>query len=394
MHRKSLTGEAKLNRDMAMLNDYIAGMHIAELAEKYGIGCTNVKKSLEVLEGFDAVRRNDRKSPNLKPNNQKRLSKADMEQRNIEIAQDYKNGAWTFEIAEKYNLSGQQVYHILRRSPDYTPHKENIGSAVQFKKRKRNAEIVADVRANPYMTVGEIMDKYGLSESTTYQVFREAGHPISGGLVRFGPEPPMNIPEFKHSPKVLGLRREALEDTKTPEEIEARNNDILKDYKAGVKVENIAVRYNVTPRFIAGLIQKYRAHHPLYRKNLRSNAKMRKKLPEEVCEGIAVEYQNGKSVSDIAKDHKIAVGQTYKILHDYGKLSESLTEAETRKATQSRSPITDNVKARNREFAEFARMNTGKNLRDLADIYGISYSTAVNIAKSENIHKRAGVVVP
>ena len=62
MHRKSLTGEAKLNRDKAMLNDYIAGMHIAELAEKYGIGCTNVKKSLEVLEGFDAVRRNDRKS--------------------------------------------------------------------------------------------------------------------------------------------------------------------------------------------------------------------------------------------------------------------------------------------------------------------------------------------
>lgn len=247
MHRKSLTGEAKLNRDKAMLNDYIAGMHIAELAEKYGIGCTNVKKSLEVLEGFDAVRRNDRKSPNRKPNNQKRLSKADMEQRNIEIAQDYKNGAWTFEIAEKYNLSGQQVYHILRRNPDYTPHKENIGSAVQFKKRQRNAEIVADVRANPYMTVGEIMDKYGLSESTTYQVFREAGHPISGGLVRFGPEPPMNIPEFKHSPKVLGLRREALEDTKTPEEIEARNNDILKDYKAGVKVENIAVRYNVTP---------------------------------------------------------------------------------------------------------------------------------------------------
>ena len=369
-------------------------MHIAELAEKYGIGCTNVKKSLEVLEGFDAVRRNDRKSPNRKPNNQKRLSKAEMEQRNIEIAQDYKNGAWTFEIAEKYNLSGQQVYHILRRSPDYTPHKENIGSAVQFKKRKRNAEIVADVRANPYMTVGEIMDKYGLSESTTYQVFREAGHPISGGLVRFGPEPPMNIPEFKHSPKVLGLQREALEDTKTTEEIEARNNDILKDYKAGVKVENIAVRYNVTPRFIAGLIQKYRAHHPLYRKNLRGNAKMRKKLPEEVCEGIAVEYQNGKSVSDIARDHKIAVGQTYKILHDYGKLSESLAEAETRKATQSRSPITDNVKARNREFAEFARMNTGKNLRDLADIYGISYSTAVNIAKSENIHKRAGVVVP
>ena len=173
-----------------------------------------------------------------------------------------------------------------------------------------------------------------------------------------------------------------------------RDKAILKDYKAGVKVENIAVRYNVTPRFIAGLIQKYRAHHPLYRKNLRSNAKMRKKLPEEVCEGIAVEYQNGKSVSDIAKDHKIAVGQTYKILHDYGKLSESLAEAETRKATQSRSPITDNVKARNREFAEFARMNTGKNLRDLADIYGISYSTAVNIAKSENIHKRAGVVVP
>lgn len=37
MHRKSLTGEAKLNRDKAMLNDYIAGMHIAELAEKYGI---------------------------------------------------------------------------------------------------------------------------------------------------------------------------------------------------------------------------------------------------------------------------------------------------------------------------------------------------------------------
>lgn len=238
------------------------------------------------------------------------------------------------------------------------------------------------------------MDKYGLSESTTYQVFREAGHSISGGLVRFGPEPPMNIPEFKHSPKVLGLQREALEDTKTPEEIEARNNDILKDYKAGVKVENIAVRYNVTPRFIAGLIQKYRTHHPLYRKNLRGNAKMKKTLPEEVCEGIAVEYQNGKSVSDIAKDHKIAVGQTYKILHDYEKLSESLAEAETRKATQSRSPITDNVKARNREFAEFARMNTGKNLRDLADIYGISYSTAVNIAKSENIHKRAGVVVP
>ena len=53
---------------------------------------------------------------------------------------------------------------------------------------------------------------------------------------------------------------------------------------------------------------------------------MRKKLPEEVCEGIAVEYQNGKSVSDIARDHKIAVGQTYKILHDYGKLSESLAK--------------------------------------------------------------------
>lgn len=318
----------------------------------------------------------------------RKATRSEIIERNRKIVKDYEDGLSFEQLSEKYGLCVRTCYRALDEEQQAQRIAEEQDHANLVDK------IVADVRANPYMTVGEIMDKYGLSESTTYQVFREAGHPISGGLVRFGPEPPMNIPEFKHSPKVLGLRREALEDTKTPEEIEVRNNDILRDYKAGVKVENIAVRYNVTPRFIAGLIQKHRAHHPLYRKNLRGNAKMKKKLPEEVCEGIAVEYQNGKSVSDIAKDHKIAVGQTYKILHDYGKLSESLTEAETRKATQSRSPITDNVKARNREFAEFARMNTGKNLRDLADIYGISYSTAVNIAKSENIHKRAGVVVP
>ena len=34
MHRKSLTGEAKLNRDKAMLNDYIAGMHITVSAAR------------------------------------------------------------------------------------------------------------------------------------------------------------------------------------------------------------------------------------------------------------------------------------------------------------------------------------------------------------------------
>ena len=84
MHRKSLTGEAKLNRDKAMLNDYIAGMHIAELAEKYGIGCTNVKKSLEVLEGFDAVRRNEPQKPEYgNPTIRNDCSKADMESSGI-----------------------------------------------------------------------------------------------------------------------------------------------------------------------------------------------------------------------------------------------------------------------------------------------------------------------
>ena len=164
------------------------------------------RKSLEKLEGFAAVRRNDRKSPNRNPTIRNDCRKPTWSSGILRLRKTTKTGPGRFEIAEEYNLSRQQVYHILRRSPDYTPHKENIGSAVQFKKRQRNAEIVEDVRANPYMTVGEIMDKYGLSESTTYQVFREAGHPISGGLVRFGPEPPMNIPEFKHSPKVLALR--------------------------------------------------------------------------------------------------------------------------------------------------------------------------------------------
>ena len=389
MQRKSLTKEEKLSRDKAMLKDYIAGMHVAELAEKYNVGLTSVQKCLEKFEEFETVRRNDRTNPNRKPKKATRLPKADMEQRNIEIAEAYKNGAWTFDIAEKYNLSVQQVYHILRKSPDYTPHKEDIGSSVQFKKRQRDAEIVADVRANPYMSVNEIMDKYELSESTTYQIFREAGHPISGGIARFGSEPPMNIPEFKHSPRTLGLMREPSKTTETPEEIEARNSNILKDYKAGIKVENIAMRYNVPPRFVVGLVQQYRRHHTLHRKNLRSSLKKGKKLSDEVCEKIAEEYQEGKNVSAIAKDHKIAVGLTYKILHDYGTISEALANV-----APKCSPITDNVKERNREFAEFVRMNVGKTLHDLAHVYGISYSTAVNITKSENIRRRRGVILP
>ena len=99
MQRKSLTKEEKLNRDKAMLKDYIAGMHVAELAEKYNVGLTSVQKCLEKFEEFETVRRNDRTNPNRKPKKATRLPKADMEQRNIEIAEAYKNGAWTFDIA-------------------------------------------------------------------------------------------------------------------------------------------------------------------------------------------------------------------------------------------------------------------------------------------------------
>ena len=127
----------------------------------------------------------------------------------------------------------------------------------------------------------------------------------------------------------------------------------------------------------------------MHRKNLRSSVKTGKKLSDEVCEKIAEEYQEGKNVSAIAKDHKIAVGLTYKILHDYGTISEALANV-----APKCSPITDNVKERNREFAEFVRMNVGKTLHDLAHVYGISYSTAVNITKSENIRRRRGVILP
>jgi transcriptional regulator with XRE-family HTH domain len=38
-----------------MLNDYIAGMHIAELAEKYGIGCTKALRKAAGIKVKDVA---------------------------------------------------------------------------------------------------------------------------------------------------------------------------------------------------------------------------------------------------------------------------------------------------------------------------------------------------
>lgn len=147
-------------RNEEILSDYVAGMPVEAISEKY---------QLSKYQCYSILRRQDyRKYRHTAAKRRSPLS-----DRNQQIIEEYRNGVSATELTKKYNLSRARVYKILSHSDEYVSHR--ISGVLTLRRAKiieRNKKIVADAKAHPDVPIAEIAVKYNISPSSVYTILR------------------------------------------------------------------------------------------------------------------------------------------------------------------------------------------------------------------------------
>lgn len=147
-------------RNEQILNDYVAGMPVEAISEKY---------QLSKYHCYSILRRQDyRKYRHTAAKRRSPLS-----DRNQQIIEEYRNGASGAELTKKYNLTHARIYKILGDSDGYISHRvSGVLSLRREKTIERNKKIVADAKAHPDVPIAEIAVKYNISPSSVYTILR------------------------------------------------------------------------------------------------------------------------------------------------------------------------------------------------------------------------------
>lgn len=241
-------------------------------------------------------------------------------QRNERIIKDAQSGLTTTELQDKYTLSKDTIYriagHVLRAQPK-TPRPERHA--------QRNQAIIEDARAG--MTPREIQDKYTLSEASIRR--------IAGGNLRPQPKRPR-------------IRL-------TKEELDARNQLILKDAHAGLTTREMAEKYDLLQdsiRRIAGDILKARAQKRKAQRN----------------QSIIEDAHAGLNRNELMEKHNLAHSTIHRIAGDIIK-----TQSQHR-TTQRKTQLEPS----NEAIREGAR--AGMTTKELGEKYNLTPSTINRIA--------------
>lgn len=147
-------------RNEQILNDYVAGMSVEAISEKYQLSSYHCYSILRQLD-FRKYERTAVKSRSPFPD------------RNRQIIDEYRNGVSATELTKKYNLTRARVYKILSNSDEYVSHR--VSGVLTLRRAKiieRNKKIIADVKTHPDIPITEIASKYNISPSIVYTVLR------------------------------------------------------------------------------------------------------------------------------------------------------------------------------------------------------------------------------
>lgn len=121
-------------RNEQILNDYVAGMSVEAISEKYQLSSYHCYSILRQLD----YRKHERTAVK---------SRSPFPDRNRQIIDEYRNGVSATELTKKYNLSRAKII-------------------------ERNKKIIADVKTHPDIPITEIASKYNISPSIVYTVLR------------------------------------------------------------------------------------------------------------------------------------------------------------------------------------------------------------------------------
>lgn len=147
-------------RNEQILNDYVAGMSVEAISEKY---------QLSSYHCYSILRQQDYR----KYERTAVKSRSPFPDRNRQIIDEYRNGISATELTKKYNLTRARVYKILSNSDEYVSHR--VSGVLTLRRAKiieRNKKIIADVKTHPDIPITEIASKYNISPSIVYTVLR------------------------------------------------------------------------------------------------------------------------------------------------------------------------------------------------------------------------------
>ena len=97
-------------RNEQILNDYVAGMSVEAISEKYQLSSYHCYSILRQLD----YRKYERTAVK---------SRSPFPDRNRQIIDEYRNGVSATELTKKYNLTRARVYKILSNSDEYGSHR-------------------------------------------------------------------------------------------------------------------------------------------------------------------------------------------------------------------------------------------------------------------------------
>lgn len=158
-NKRAMTKE----RNQQMLEDYIAGMSVKAISEKYKL-CVNRCYNILRQQGYDGYRHNAE------------MVKDGFSTRNQQIINDYMNGVSAIELAKKHGITRSRIYMILGAAENYESHREaGFVNKHQKEINERNTLIINEVLKNPMTTIASIATKYNISAGHAYEILHREG---------------------------------------------------------------------------------------------------------------------------------------------------------------------------------------------------------------------------
>lgn len=155
--------ENKKMRNKQMLDDYIGGMTVQEISDKYGL-CLNRCYTILQEQGYNGYKSNAAKV------------KSRFAERNQNILAEYQKGVSAIVLADKYGMSRARIYMILSGIDGYESQRDaGVLGLRQEEIIERNKKILAEVQDNPDIPIVDIAAKYNISPGRAYDVLHQAG---------------------------------------------------------------------------------------------------------------------------------------------------------------------------------------------------------------------------
>lgn len=160
--------ESLKERNDAIYRDYMDGVCVLELADKYSLSCYRIVEILrsDPKYGLTKTRLDWQKNAQAKHT------------RNKQIYEEFISGASCIKIAEKWGVTSSCVRSIvkkyqkdLERTALSAPKNKSL--AIDWTEKKRR--LITQARAIPNQSLSNLAKQYGLTPKKARQILREAG---------------------------------------------------------------------------------------------------------------------------------------------------------------------------------------------------------------------------